>query len=99
MATDGKKTRAVMTRYEVTKVIAARVQQLSEGSKSTLPEDHPCSSKGCGLMKIAVAELENGTIPMMIRRDLPDGTTETWRLADLRLPRAFMRHASAIDIL
>lgn len=86
-----------MTKYEVTKILSARVQQLSDGAASVLRDDHPARA-GC-LLQIAIAELEEGVVPMMIRRDLPDGQHEVWRVRELRLPRAFMRHAKAIRIM
>lgn len=88
-----------MTRYEVTKVIAARVQQLADGAPSTLPADHPVGPATAGLMEVAVAELEEGRLPMMLPRELPDGSREVWRLDQLRLPRAFMKHVRSVTIL
>lgn len=93
------KTRPVLTKYELTKVIAARVQQLADGSPSTLPADHPIGPSTGKLMDVVVAELEEGKLPMMIPRELPDGSKEIWRLDQLRLPRSFMRHVKSISIL
>lgn len=91
------RTRPVMSKYEVTKIISARVQQLSEGAPSTLSSDHEAHSKG--LMNVAVAELEERTLPMMITRELPDGSKELWKLDQLRLPKTFMRHVRSIQIM
>lgn len=96
---DKPRTRPVMSKYEVTKVLAARVQQLADGAPSTLPADHPVGPATGNLMEVAVAELEEGRLPMMIPRDLPDGTREVWRLDQLRLPRTFMRHVKSVSIL
>lgn len=93
------KTRAVLTKYELTKVLAARVQQLADGTPSTLPPDHPVGPATGNLLDVAVAELEEGKLPMMIPRELPDGSREVWRLDQLRLPRAFMRHVRSVSIL
>lgn len=98
MATEPR-TRAVISKYELTKVLAARVQQLADGATSTLPADHPVGPAAANLMAVAVAELEEGRLPMMIPRELPDGTREVWRLDQLRLPRAFMRHVKSVSIL
>ena len=93
------RTRPVATKYELTKVIAARVQQLADGAPSTLPPDHPVGPDTGGLMDVAIAELEAGRLPMMVPRDLPDGTREIWRLDQLRLPRSFLRHVKSVSIL
>ena len=91
------RTRPVITKYELTKVLAARVQQLADGAQTTLPRDHP-SAKGAPLA-VALAELDEKVLPMMIPRDLPDGTREIWRLEQLRLPTAFMRHVRSLSVL
>jgi DNA-directed RNA polymerase subunit K/omega len=36
-------------------------------------------------MKIAEIELENGQIPFIIRRPLPDGTSEYWPVNELQI--------------
>lgn len=96
---DNPRTRPVMTKYEVTKLLAARVQQLADGAPSTLPADHPLGPATGNLLEVAVAELEERKLPMMLPRILPDGTKEVWRLEQLRLPRTFMRHVKSVTIL
>nr|WRJ69749.1 DNA-directed RNA polymerase subunit Rpb6 [Oceanusvirus sp.] len=93
------KTRPVITKYELTKVIASRVQQLSDGSPTTLPRDHPLSGPGSAPLDVALAELDERVLPMLIPRELPDGTREVWRLEQLALPTAFMRHVRSLAIL
>ena len=88
-----------MTKYELVKVLSARVQQLADGATSTLPAEHPVNPVYGNLLDVAVAELEEGKLPMMLPRELPDGTTEMWRLDQLRLPKAFMRHVKSTSIL
>jgi DNA-directed RNA polymerase subunit K/omega len=97
--TNDPKTRPVITKYELTKVLAARIQQLADGAPSTLPADHPVGPATGELMDVAVAELEGGKLPMMIPRELPDGSREVWRLDQLRLPKSFMRHVKSVSIL
>ena len=93
------RTRPVITKYELTKVLAARVQQLADGAPSTLPPGREVGTGPTDLLGIAVRELEEGLLPMLVPRDLPDGTREVWRLDRLRLPRAFMRHVRSVSIL
>jgi DNA-directed RNA polymerase I, II, and III subunit RPABC2 len=93
------KTRPVITKYELVKVLSARVQQLADGAPSTLPPDHASDPVYGNLLDVAVAELEEGKLPMMLPRELPDGTRELWRLDQLRLPKAFMRHVKSTSIL
>ncbi|AUF82269.1 DNA-directed RNA polymerase subunit Rpb6 [Tetraselmis virus 1] len=93
------KTRPVITKYELTKVLAARVQQLCDGAVTTLPKQHPLSSINSNPMDVAIAELDEKVLPMKITRELPDGTKEVWRLSQLRLPNSFMRHVRSLEIL
>lgn len=93
------RTRPVITKYELTKVLAARVQQLSDGAMTSLPRDHELSGPSANPMDVAVAELELRVLPMKIPRELPDGTREVWSLSQLRLPASFMRHVKSLNIL
>jgi DNA-directed RNA polymerase I, II, and III subunit RPABC2 len=83
-----------MTRYELVRVIASRVEQITTGSPYAIKPDEDDSP-----IDIAVKELEQKKLPMMIERTLPDGTTETIRLADLLIPKKTMQHLRSIRIL
>ena len=70
-----------LSNYERTKVISFRASQIASGAKPyiVVPE---------GLTEaqlIAQKELEERKLPFLIKRPLPDGTFEVWRLNDLLL--------------
>ena len=83
-----------MTRYELIKVIASRVEQITTGAPYSIAPDEDDTP-----VDIAIKELEQGKLPMMIERTLPDGSKEELRLADLIVPRKTMQHLKSIKIL
>jgi DNA-directed RNA polymerase I, II, and III subunit RPABC2 len=68
-----------LTNYERTKCISFRASQLNNGAKPyvLVPEGMTDS------YEIAKMELEAKRLPYIIKRPLPDGSFEAWRLADL----------------
>ncbi len=70
-----------LTLYERTKVIGFRSNQLSQRAKPyvTVPEYMTDVSE------IARLELEERRLPFLIRRPMPDGSFEYWRLSDLMI--------------
>ena len=83
-----------MTRYELVKVIASRVEQITTGSPYAIAPDEDDTP-----IDIAIKELEQGRLPMMIERTLPDGSKEELHLADLIVPKRTMQHLKSIKIL
>jgi DNA-directed RNA polymerase subunit K/omega len=73
------KTYPFLTIYEKTKIIGMRANQLSQGACPfiTVPS-HVKSVKD-----IARLELEQKRLPYIIKRPLPNGEYEYWRLMDL----------------
>lgn len=73
-----KRTRPVLSKYERAKILALRAEQIGRGTLpfvDRLDGDDPA--------RIAEREFEAGCIPFIIRRYLPTGTAEDWRLEDL----------------
>jgi DNA-directed RNA polymerase I, II, and III subunit RPABC2 len=70
-----------LTVYERTKILGTRTNQLAEGARPfvTVPEHmtHP--------LEIAKLELEQRRLPFIVKRPMPDGTFEFWRLSDLMI--------------
>lgn len=68
-----------LTSYERTKCISFRSSQISNGAKPyiVVPEGVTDS------YEIAKLELEAKRLPYIVKRPLPDGRFEVWRLADL----------------
>ena len=65
--------------WKKTKIIGLRANQLSKGARPYVPVPDHISN----VRKIARMELEQRRLPFIIRRPMPDGTHEYWRLADL----------------
>jgi DNA-directed RNA polymerase I, II, and III subunit RPABC2 len=81
-STDKKhKSPPFLTIYERTKILGARTNQLAEGAMPfvTVPEymTQP--------LEIAKLELDQRRLPYIIKRPMPDGTFEYWRLSDLMI--------------
>jgi DNA-directed RNA polymerase subunit K/omega len=96
-----------MTKYEFTRLICARVQQMSEGAPTTLTaEDLRVGDGGGGgddqdlttkkPLELAVMELEAGKLPMMVQRTLPDGSTEVWKSRELEPPMRLLEHVKTL---
>ena len=72
------KTLPLLTKYEKTKILGQRAKQIEEG--------HPPFIKINNIIDhytIAQMELEQNKIPYIIRRPLPNGSSEYWRVQDL----------------
>lgn len=70
-----------LTLYEKTKVISLRSAQLARGSYPFIEVPEYLTD----VYEIARAELEAKRLPYILKRPLPDGTYEYWRLADLMI--------------
>ncbi len=65
--------------YESTKIIGMRANQLAQGARPYIEvPEHVVSTQ-----EIARMELEQRRLPFIIKRPMPDGTFEYWRLSDL----------------
>lgn len=83
---DFHKTIPFLTKYEKTRVLGQRTKQINSGSKPYIDIQHEFDNKRIidGSL-IALKELELKRIPFIIRRPLPNGSSEYWRLNDLQL--------------
>jgi len=70
-----------VTRYEKARVIGERAKQINSGAKPFVEID---KSMIDGYL-IALKEFDEKKIPFIIRRPLPNGASEYWRLADLEI--------------
>ena len=61
-----------LTRFEKARVVGARALQISMGAPILLDTTDPSMSP----IDIALLELEEGALPISIRRSLPDGTSQ-----------------------
>ena len=75
------KTIPIMTKYEKAKIIGIRAQQINSGSEPFIQVDNNMIDG----LTIANEELLQRKIPFIIRRPLPNGTSEYWNINDLEL--------------
>jgi DNA-directed RNA polymerase I, II, and III subunit RPABC2 len=70
-----------LTLYERTKILGARANQIAQGwPPYVVVPEHVTEP-----LEIAKLELEQRRLPYIIKRPMPDGTFEYWRLADLMI--------------
>lgn len=75
------KTLPFLTRYEKARVIGERAKQLNAGAKPTIELEANIID---GYL-IAMKEFEEKKIPFIIKRPLPNGGCEYWRVSDLEI--------------
>jgi DNA-directed RNA polymerase I, II, and III subunit RPABC2 len=75
------RTIPIMTKYEKTRILGQRAKQINEGAPTFIKID---STVIDGYL-IAVKELEQKKTPFIIRRPLPNGGSEYWRVQDLEI--------------
>lgn len=73
-----RKTNPILTKYEKARILGIRAIQISKGAKPTTNIGNLHDA-----LKIAEKEFNEGNIPLIVRRYLPDGTYEDWPLSDL----------------
>lgn len=76
------KTRNILSKFEKVKIIGLRSEQLQRGAQPYVDVD---TSSSFNPKNIALQELHEKKLPFMIKRQLPDGSTEYWRLDDMIL--------------
>jgi len=73
-------TMPYLTKYEKVRVLGTRAKQISLGAK-ILVNNVDLTTKSH--IEIATIELELGVIPFKIRRPLPNGQVEEWKISEL----------------
>ncbi len=68
-----------LTQYERTKIIGLRVNQLSQGARPYINVPEHVTD----VAEISRMELAQRRLPFIVRRIMPDGSHEYWRLSDL----------------
>ena len=74
------KTKNILNKYEIVKILGIRAEQLERSAKPLVeikPGTHFDSKE------IAKQELRERKLPFFIRRTLPNGIKEIWRLDDM----------------
>ena len=75
------KTIPILTKYERARILGQRAKQIDSGAK---PFVHIDKTINDGYL-IATKELEEKKIPFIIRRPLPNGGSEYWKVQDLEI--------------
>ena len=75
------KTMPILTRYEKAKIIGLRAKQINNGSTIFIDIPHNVIEG----LTIAEKELKAKRIPFIIRRPLPNGGSEYWKVSDLEM--------------
>jgi len=71
-------TTPYLTKYERARVLGTRALQISMNAPVLVPLDGETDS-----LQIAIKELSQRKIPLIIRRYLPDGSFEDWSVSEL----------------
>lgn len=81
IADDLHQTIPFMTKYERTRILGIRAKQLNNGASPFIPLGEEMMSG----YTIAQQELKEKKIPYIIRRPLPNGASEYWKIEDLEI--------------
>jgi len=69
-----------LTKYEMVRIMSVRTKQLAQGAKPMIKNYSGLSSK-----EIALEELKNKIIPLIIVRPIPNVGIEKWKLSELQV--------------
>ena len=73
-----------ITKYEMTRILGVRAQQIDNGAQPTIPLDNPELISG---YFIAKQEFSQNKLPFIIKRSFPgNGGVEYWNVCDLDVP-------------
>ncbi len=70
-----------LTVYERTKILGTRANQIADGAKPFVKVPEHMTEP----LEIAKLELEQRRLPFIVKRPMPDGTFEYWRLSDMMI--------------
>lgn len=71
-------SRNILTKYEMVRLIGTRAKQISDGSKVFVKYDGVKSA-----IELAELELKYKMMPLKIKRPLPNGKYEIWKVSEL----------------
>jgi DNA-directed RNA polymerase subunit K/omega len=75
-----KKTLPILTKFEIARIFGVRKQQLASGAKPCV-DTRSCSS----IDEIVLEEIKQRTLPFIIRRQLPNGINEYWKIEEFEI--------------
>ena len=79
MVDQNHRSQPFLTIFEKTKILGFRANQLSQGARPYIDVPEYATTA----LEIAHLELEQRRLPFIMKRPMPDGTFEYWRLSDL----------------
>ena len=79
-----RKTSSIMTKYEYTKLIALRAHQISMTADVKLDMEEIKQLK-FDPIELAKRELWERTLPFAIKRKLPNGEEEIWKIDEMEI--------------
>ena len=80
------RSRPFLTKYEFNQIIGLRTTHLSKGAPALieLPEGFQIKSN-MDFRGVALQEIKDGRLPYTVKRRMPNGKYEYWKLKDLDL--------------
>lgn len=73
-------SRNILTKYEMVRLIGTRAKQISDGSKVFVKYDGVKSA-----IELAELEIKYKMLPLKIKRPLPNGKYEIWKISELEI--------------
>jgi DNA-directed RNA polymerase I, II, and III subunit RPABC2 len=78
-----RKTREFYTKYEWTYLVGVRAKQLEDGAKPLVSLEGLKTSDPLFVWNVAKREIAQRKLPFLIRRQMPDGSSEYWSTQEL----------------
>lgn len=78
-------TREFFTKYEHVALIAVRSGQLEQGAKPLASLEGLKTSDPMFVTNLARREIEQRKLPFIVRRQLPNGTSEFWNAQEMEI--------------
>ena len=80
-----KKTIPIMTKFEKARIFGIRLQQIANGAKALIDVSKLKGTHRTIEEEIVDEELKQRKTPLIIRRILPNGVIEDWKMEDFEL--------------
>lgn len=80
-----KVSKPIMTKYEFNQIISLRANQLALGSPPFIDTANLVIKSNMEMRAIALQELNEGKLPFILKRPLPNNKYEYYRIKDLDL--------------
>jgi DNA-directed RNA polymerase I, II, and III subunit RPABC2 len=78
-------TREYFTKYEYTVLVATRAQQLADGAKPLVDLVGLKTADPMFVWQVATREIVQRKLPFLVRRQMPDGTSEYWSAQEMEV--------------